>query len=65
MPIRTRITDMLGIEHPVIMGGMTVPLGLPSACSSDRLTFRCACFFFRVWALLSLPRPCRTPEGSG
>ena len=23
MPIRTRVTEMLGIEHPIIMGGMT------------------------------------------
>ena len=23
MPIRTRVTEMLGLEHPIIMGGMT------------------------------------------
>ena len=23
MPLRTRVTDMLGIEHPVVMGGLT------------------------------------------
>lgn len=23
MPLKTRVTDLLGVEHPIIMGGMT------------------------------------------
>lgn len=33
MPLRTRITEMLGIEHPVIMGGMT-GIGTPELAAA-------------------------------
>ena len=33
MPIKTRVTAMLGIEHPVIMGGMT-GVGTPELCAA-------------------------------
>ena len=33
MPFKTRVTEMLGIEHPVIMGGMT-GVGTPELCAA-------------------------------
>lgn len=33
MPLRTRICDMLGIEHPIVLGGLTGP-GLPELAAA-------------------------------
>ena len=32
-PLRTRVTEMLGIEHPIVMGGMT-GVGTPDLCAA-------------------------------
>jgi len=33
MPLRTRVSDMLGIEHPIVLGGLTGP-GLPEMAAA-------------------------------
>lgn len=53
MPLKTKLTEMLGIEHPIICGGMQY-VGCESCTSTAALTGLIAAWFSPLTDLTSV-----------